>query len=580
MSWQNVLQFVGLIALLAITVPPLGRYMANVFGARADGSAPGDRVFLPMERLIYRICGVDAKKEQRWNVYAASMMAFSVLSALLLYAMLRLQGVLPFNPTDRVGMSPMGSFSAAASFLTNTNWQWYSGEVSVSHLTQMLGLAVHNFVSASVGLAIAIALIRGICRTGARNLGNFWVDLTRGIVRILVPLALVGAVVLVSQGVVQNFHGHTAVTTIDVTNKDANGNALTTQLIPGGPVASQEAIKELGTNGGGFYNANSAHPFENPNGFPNFMEIYLLLLIPLALVVTFGCLVRDKKQARLLLAVMAGILIAITSATMLMEQNGNSRLTSLSVDQSMSTAQSGGNMEGKEVRFGAVGSGMFAGPTTGTSTGAVNSMHDSFTPLGGMMPMVHMMLGEISPGGVGVGLSGVLVMALLAVFIAGLMVGRTPEYLGKKIQASEMKLVTLYILAMPFALLTFAAATVVVKSAVTYQAGPHGLSEVLYNYASTSNNNGSAFAYQGTGTQWYTVTQGISMLMGRFFTIIPALAIGGSLAAKPRVPATSGTMPTHNALFGVLLTGVVLIVAGLTFFPALALGPILEHLSL
>ncbi|MBP9053515.1 MAG: potassium-transporting ATPase subunit KdpA [Ilumatobacteraceae bacterium] len=580
MSWQNVLQFAALALLLAVTVPLLGRYIANVFGARADGSAPGDRFFNPIERVIYRIFGVDPKREQRWNVYAASMMAFTLLSLLSLYVLLRTQGSLPFNPTDRESLTPTGAFNAAVSFTTNTNWQWFSGEVSISHLTQMLGFAVHNFTSAAVGLAIVIALIRGITRSGSRNLGNFWVDLTRGIVRVLLPLALVGTVVLISQGVVQNFNGHTTATTIDATNTDADGNPATTQLIPGGPVASQEAIKELGTNGGGYYNANSSHPFENTNGFTDFMEIYMLLLIPLSLVVTFGCMVRDKRQSRLLIAVMAGILIVFAGVASLAEQNGNSKLTELQVDQSLSTTQSGGNMEGKEVRFGAAACGVFAASTTGTSTGAVNCMHDSFTAFGGMAPMLHMMLGEISPGGVGVGLSGVLIMALLSVFIAGLMVGRTPEYLGKKIQASEMKLVTLYILAMPFALLTFAAAAIVLRGATTYQAGPHGLSEVLYNYASTANNNGSAFAYQGTGTQWYTVSQGVSMLMGRFFTIIPVLAIGGSLAAKPKVPATSGTMPTHNPLFGFLLAGVIAIVAGLTFFPALALGPILEHLSL
>ncbi len=580
MSWQNFLQLCALIAALAVTVPPLGRYMANVFGARADGSAPGDRFFRPIERAIYRVVGIDERREQRWNVYAASMMAFTFVSLMVLYAVLRLQGSLPFNPTDRAGLSPMGAFNTAVSFVTNTNWQWYSGEVSISHLTQMVGLSVQNFVSAAVGIAIVVALIRGISRTGSRNLGNFWVDLTRATVRILLPLALVGTVVLISQGVVQNLNGYTAATTIDSTNVDSDGNALTEQLIPGGPVASQEAIKELGTNGGGYYNANSAHPFESPNGFTNFMENYMLLLIPLSLVFTFGYLVKDKRQTKLLLAVMAGILLAFAVFASFAEQSGNSQLTSLGADQSISATQSGGNMEGKEVRFGASACGVFAASTTGTSTGAVNCMHDSFTALGGAAPMLHMMFGEISPGGVGVGLSGILVLALLAVFIAGLMVGRTPEYLGKKIQAAEMKLVTLYILAMPFALLTFAAAAVVIKSATTYQPGPHGLSEVLYNYASSANNNGSAFAYQGTGTQWYTVTQGISMLMGRFFTIIPALVIGGSLAAKPKVPATSGTLPTHNALFGVLLVGVIVIVAGLTFFPALALGPILEHLSL
>ncbi len=345
-------------------------------------------------------------------------------------------------------------------------------------------------------------------------------------------------------------------------------------------MASQEAIKELGTNGGGFFNANSAHPFSNPNGITNILEIWALLLIPFSMVVAFGRLVRDKSQARVLIAVMATILIAFSAFAMFAEQNGNPNLTTAGADQSLSITQSGGNMEGKEVRIGAPGSGLFAGATTGTSTGAVNSMHDSYTPLGGLSPMLHMMFGEVSPGGVGVGLGGMLILALLAVFISGLMVGRTPEYLGKKIQAPEMKLVTLYILAMPFALLPFAAASVLLRSAATYQPGAHGLTEVLYNFASSANNNGSAFAYQGTGTQWYTTTQGISMLIGRFFTIIPALAIGGSLAAKPKVPATAGTMPTNNSLFGFLIVGVVVIVAGLTFFPALALGPILEHLSL
>ncbi len=574
MSWQNVVQALALVLLLAVTAPPLGRYIAAVFGSRADGTAPGDGLFNPIERVIYRIFGVDSKREQRWNVYALSVLAFTLVSLLGLYALLRLQGSLPFNPTDRAGLEPLGAFNAAISFVTNTNWQWFSGEVAISHLTQMLGFAVQNFVSAAVGLATVIALIRGITRTGTRSLGNFWVDLTRGVVRILLPLSLAAAVVLMSQGVVQNFNGHTVAATIDASS------GISEQLIPGGPVASQEAIKELGTNGGGFYNANSAHPFESTNGFTNFMEIFMLLLIPLALVVTFGVLVRDRRQSRMLLAVMAGILVLFTMTTILAEQTGNPRLSAINVDQSLSSIQSGGNMEGKEVRFGTNGCGLFAGPTTGTSTGAVSCMHDSFTPIGGLMPMLHMMLGEISPGGIGVGLSGVLVLALLSVFIAGLMVGRTPEYLGKKIQASEMKLVTLYILAMPFALLTFAAASVVLQSANTFQAGPHGLSEVLYNFASSANNNGSAFAYQGTGTQWYTVTQGISMLMGRFLVMIPVLAIAGSLATKPKVPATSGTMPTHNALFGALLAGVVFIVAGLTFFPALALGPILEHLSL
>jgi K+-transporting ATPase ATPase A chain len=577
MSWQDLLEIAVLVALLAVTVPVFGRYMADVFGARDDGTAPGDRFFGPIEQRLYRLCRVEARREQRWNVYATSMMAFTLVSILSIYALLRFQGALPFNPTDRDAVSPWGAWNVAISFVTNTDWQWYSGEVAMSHLTQMLGLAVQNFLSAAVGLAIVVAIIRGITRTRTRHLGNFWVDLVRATVRILVPLSLVFAVVLMSQGVVQNLHGNTVATVIDQ-SVQIDGRPVQ-QLIPGGPVASQEAIKQLGSNGGGFYNANSAHPFENPNGFTNLLETFSLLFLPLSLVFTFGRMVNDKRQTKVLLAVMLGFLVVMSAMSIFAEGNGNTAL-GRGVDQSVSATQSGGNMEGKDVRIGTTSCAVWAGATTGTSNGSVNCMHDSFTPIGGLSPMLHMMFGELSPGGVGVGLMGLLKNALLAVFIAGLMVGRTPEYLGKKIQASEMKLVTLYILAMPIALLGFAAASVMVKSANTFQAGTHGLSEVLYNMASAANNNGSAFAYMGTGTRWYTVTQGLAMLVGRFFLIIPALAVGASLAGKPRVPTTAGTLPTHNGLFGFLLAGVIVIVAGLTFFPALALGPILEHLSI
>jgi K+-transporting ATPase ATPase A chain len=580
MSWRDLLEIAVLVALLAITVPPLGRYIAAVYGSRDDGSAPGDRVFRPIERAIYRTLRVDPEREQRWTTYAASLLAFSMVSMLGLYALLRIQGHLPFNPTDRAGVPPTGAFNAAVSFVTNTNWQWYSGEVAMSHLSQMLGLAVQNFVSAGVGFAVIVAIVRGITRTGdrTRSLGNFWADLTRGTLRILVPMSFVFALVLASQGVVQNLSGGTSATFVDPAAASVAG--VDSQTIPGGPVASQLAIKQLGTNGGGFYNANSSHPFENPNGLTNLLELWSLTVIPFALVVAFGILVGDRRQARLVIGVMAGILVVMSAWTVMAETNGNPLLTEAGVDQSVSSLQSGGNMEGKEVRLGSTACALWAAGTTGTSNGSVNCMHDSMTPLGGMAPMVSMMLGEVSPGGIGVGLMGLLVNALLAVFIAGLMVGRTPEYLGKKIQAAEMKLVTLYILAMPAALLGFAAVAIVLHSAATFQPGTHGLSEVLYNYASASNNNGSAFAYQGTGTAWYTVSQGIAMLVGRFMLIIPALAIGGSLAAKPAVPMTSGTLPTHTPLFGALVTGVIVIVAGLTFFPALALGPILEHLSL
>jgi K+-transporting ATPase ATPase A chain len=455
MSWQSIIEVVVLIVLLAITVPPLGRYIAAVLGggkggAGLDAKAPGDRVFLPVERFIYKVCRVDAKREQRWNVYALALLAFSLVSILAVYLLQRVQGSLPLNPTDRAAVTPWGAWNTAISFVTNTNWQWYSGEVTMSHLTQILGLTVQNFVSASVGLAVAIAIIRGLIRSKTRNLGNFWVDLVRATVRIMIPLAMVFTVVLMSQGVIQNLHGNRAVATVDKTVTASDGSAITQQFIPGGPVASQEAIKQMGSNGGGFYNSNSAHPFENPNAISNMIELYLILLLPLALVVTFGVMVKDKRQSRLLLAVMVGLLVVFAGFSMFAEQNGNPALTKLGVDQSLSVSQSGGNMEGKEVRIGAAGCGLWSGATTGTSNGSVNCMHDSFTPLGGLSPMMHMMFGEVSPGGVGVGLMGMLHFALVAVFIAGLMVGRTPEYLGKKIQAAEMKLVVIYIWRCPW----------------------------------------------------------------------------------------------------------------------------------
>ena len=551
--------------------------MAAVYGSRSDGSAPGDRFFRPVENVIYRVLRVDPQREQRWNIYTISLLAFSVFSFLAVYALERFQGGLMFNPTNMPGVAPLGAFNAAVSFMTNTNWQWYSPELTMSHLTQMLGLAVQNFVSAAAGMAVVIAIIRGIVRRGRRTLGNFWVDLTRTTLRILLPLSFVVAILLSLGGVVQNFRGFTGATPLD-----GAVAADVTQSIPGGPVASQIAIKQLGTNGGGFFNTNSAHPFENSTSITNFIETWSILIIPLALVVTYGVLIGSKKQARVLLAVMVGIWIAFSVFAIVAESSGNPNLTALGVDQGASTELVGGNLEGKDVRFGPSSCGLWAASTTGTSNGSVNCMHDSFTPIGGMVPMAHMKLGEVSPGGVGVGLMGMLIYALLAVFIAGLMVGRTPEYLGKKIQAPEMKLVVLYLIAMPLVLLGFAAASVLLDSAAStiFNPGPHGLSEVLYNYASASNNNGSAFAGQGTGTDWYTVTQGIAMLVGRFFLIIPALAIGGSLVRKQRVPVTAGTFPTDSPLFGGLVAGAIFIVAGLTFFPALALGPIVEHLSM
>jgi len=570
MSAANWLQLVALVALLAATAPFLGRYIAKVYGD--DKRAPGDRVFQPIERAIYRACRVDPEREQRWTIYTFSLLAFSLVSFVVVYAFQRLQGHLPLNPTNVGGVVPHLSFNTAISFMTNTNWQSYAGESTMSHLTQMVALAVQNFVSAAAGMAVMAALIRGLARKQASTVGNFWVDLTRTVLRILVPLSFVFAVLFLSQGVIQNLHGFTHVHTIEGA----------TQSIPGGPVASQEAIKQVGTNGGGFFNVNSAHPFENSTPLNDFLELYAITLIPFALAFAFGHMVGDKRQGRAVFAIMFVIWLVMSLAAPALEGHGNSELDSLGVSQKVTATQSGGNMEGKEVRFGTDASGLWAASTSGTSNGSVNSMHDSFTPLGGMVPLSHIMLGELSPGGVGVGLNGMLIMVILAVFIAGLMVGRTPEYLGKKIQAAEMKLVVLYVLAMPLALLGFAAASVVLHSALHSldNPGPHGLSEILYAFASAANNNGSAFAGLTTATQWYDTTLGLAMLVGRFFLIIPVMAIAGSMARKKKVPVTAGTFPTHTPLFGGLVIGVTLIVAGLTFFPALALGPIVEHLSL
>jgi K+-transporting ATPase ATPase A chain len=570
MSIPNWVQFAVLIALLAITAPPLGIYIARVYGE--TGTAPGDRFFKPVERMLYRLCRVEPASEQRWTTYAFAVIAFSAVSFLLLYGLLRLQAVLPFNPTDMPAVTDHVAFNAAVSFMTNTNWQSYGGETTLSHLTQMTGLTVQNFVSAAVGMCVMAALIRGLARRRAQTLGNFWVDLTRTVLRILLPLSFVVALLLISQGVIQNLSGFTAAQTLEGA----------TQYIPGGPAASQVAIKQLGTNGGGFFNVNSAHPLENYTPLGNLIENWAILVVPFALAFTFGRMVGDRRQGFAVAAIMAIICFGMSVAAMSFEGNGNPRLDALGVSQTATADQSGGNLEGKEVRFGTAASGLWAASTTGTSNGSVNSMHDSYTPLGGMIPMSHMMLGEVSPGGVGVGLNGLLIMAILSVFIAGLMVGRTPEYLGKKIQATEMKLVTLYILAMPATLLAFAAASVLIPSALDSlnNTGPHGLSEILYAFASGSNNNGSAFAGLTASIWWYDVTIGLAMLIGRFFLIIPVLAIAGSMARKGTTPVTTASFPTHKPLFVGLVIGIVLIVGGLTFFPALALGPVVEQLSI
>jgi K+-transporting ATPase ATPase A chain len=583
MEVSGVVLLLAMVAAIFVSTPLLGRYMAKVFGG---GEAPGDRVFAPVERLIYRMLRVDEKREQRWTRYAMSLLAFSVVSVVFLYAIQRVQEHLPLNPSDAVGVPPALAWNTAVSFVTNTNWQNYSGESTMSHFTQMAGLTVQNFVSAAVGIAVAVALIRGLTRKGSATIGNFWVDLTRAVTRVLLPLSFVLALVLVSQGVIQNFNGFTEAKTVDssVAVEDSDGNtiAVDTQQIPGGPIASQEAIKELGNNGGGPYNANASHPFENPTGLTNFIEIWALLALPFALAYTFGVLAGDRRQGWVVFGVMFTVWFAVSLVAMGMEASGNPNLTAAGADQSVSAVQGGGNMEGKEVRFGSAACGLFAASTTGTSTGSVNCMHDSMTALGGGVVLLHILLGEVSPGGVGVGLNGLLILSLLSVFIAGLMVGRTPEFLGKKIQAPEMKLVVLYILVMPIVVLCFAGASAVIETALDSRLNPdaHGLSEILYGYASTGNNNGSAFGGLTGNTQWYNTTLGLATLAGRYLLIVPTLAIAGALARKRPVPVTAGTFPTNTPLFGGLVIGVTLIVAGLTFFPALALGPIVEHLSI
>ncbi len=571
MTAANYVQWGVLIVLIVVATPLLGRYMASVYGADGD-HAPGDRVFKPVERVMYRLTGVDEKREQRWQAYAFSLLAFSFISVIVLYVLQRVQSSLPLNPTDVPNVPQALSYNTAVSFVTNTNWQNYAPENTVSHLTQMVGLATQNFVSAAVGISVAIALVRGLTRRRAATIGNFWVDLTRTITRILIPLSIIFALIFVSQGMIQNLHGFTKGTTLEGA----------TQVIAGGPFASQEAIKELGTNGGGSLNANSAHPFENPNGFTNLLQIFLLLLIPFALTYTFGRFAKNQKQGWAIFAAMFILWFAGVAIAQGFETNGNPELTKAGATQTVSESQGGGNMEGKEVRFGSAGCGLFAGSTTGTSTGAVNCFHDSMTPGGGAVTLVNIMFGEVSPGGTGSGLYGMLVFAILSVFIAGLMVGRTPEYLGKKIQAPEMKLIVLYLVLMPLIVLAFAGAAVLLDTAKSsiFNPGPHGLSEVTYAYASAGNNNGSAFGGLAGNTDWYNTTLGIAMLAGRFLLIVPALAIAGGLARKQTVPASAGTFPTDTPLFAALLTGVVLIVVGLTFFPVVSLGPIVEQLGL
>jgi len=563
-------ELIALIVLLAVTAPLLGRYMAHVY---EGGPSRLDKVFGPVERLIYRACRIDPEREQRWNIYTLSVLAFSLVGVLLLYVIQRVQSNLVFNPTNMVNVAPALSFNTAVSFVTNTNWQSYGGENTLSHLTQMMGLTVQNFVSAAAGMAVLVALIRGLSRAGQRTIGNFWVDMIRTTLRILLPLAFVFAIVLLACGVIQNTHGFTTAHTV----------AGSTQQIPGGPVASQISIKQLGTNGGGFFNVNSAHPFEGGTKLGDFFELYAITLIPFALAFTFGRLIKDKRQGYAVVAVMAILWLGASIALPMIESGGNPKLDTGGVTQAVTATSPGGNMEGKEVRNGPVSSGLWSASTTGTSNGSVNAMHDSYTPLGGMVTLVNMKLGEISPGGVGVGLNGLLFLVILSVFIAGLMVGRTPEYLGKKIQAAEVKLVAIYILVMPAIVMIGVAISTFVRSVSNvslFNPGAHGFSELLYTFTSAANNNGSAFAGVTANTAYMNNALAIVMLFGRFFLIIPTLALAGSVVRKRHVPATVGTFPTDTPLFVVLVIGVAVIVAALAFLPALALGPIVEQLKI
>lgn len=559
-GWMQIALFAAII--IAVT-RPLGGFMTRIFNGEPTLITPLVR---PLERGFYRLAGVDERTEQHWLTYAVAMLVFNLAGTLLLYGLQRAQALLPLNPQGLAGVTPELAFNTAVSFVTNTNWQSYGGESTMGYLTQMAGLAVQNFLSAATGIALALALVRGFARKSARTIGNFWVDMTRATLYVLLPVSLIAAIFFVWQGVPQNFDAYTMATTVEGAQ----------QTIAQGPVASQLAIKMLGTNGGGFFNANSAHPFENPTALANLLQMVLIFAIGAALTNVFGRAVGDERQGWAILAAMGVLFLAGVALTYWAEAGGNPLFAGFHVDPAL------GNMEGKEVRFGTALSALFAVITTAASCGAVNAMHDSFMPLGGMVPMINMVLGEIIVGGVGAGLYGMLLMAIITLFVAGLMVGRTPEYVGKKLEAREIKLVVLSILAMPAMILILTAMAVILPAGLSgiQDAGPHGFSEVFYAYTSAAANNGSAFAGLTASNGWYTVTLGIAMFVGRFFIIVPMLAAAGSLAAKRSVPASAGTFPTTGGLFVGLLVGVILIVGGLTYFPALSLGPVVEHLML
>jgi K+-transporting ATPase ATPase A chain len=578
MGFLQVVLYFGVLTGAAL---PLGAFMARALTGERNFLSP---LLAPVERLIYKACGTHPDDQMDWRRYAVAVLLFSALGFLAAYALQRLQGVLPLNPQDLGAVSPDSSFNTAVSFVTNTNWQGYGGESTMSYLTQMLALTVQNFVSAATGIAVLIALIRGLVRKQADTVGNFWVDLTRSTLYVLMPLSIVLSLVLVSQGVVQNLQPAVDVPLVQATevvtpakdNEPEKREKVDKQQLPQGPAASQVAIKQLGTNGGGYFNVNSAHPYENPTPLSNFLEVLAILLIPAGLCFTFGRLVNDPRQGWAVYAAMSAILLALMFGVVAAEQSGNPQIAALGVDAAP------GNMEGKETRLGVATSAVWAAATTAASNGSVNSMHDSYTPLGGAVPMWLMQLGEVVLGGVGSGLYGMLVFAIIAVFIAGLMVGRTPEYLGKKIEAYEMKMASLVILIPPFVVLIGTAIAVVVEPGTSSMSNPgaHGFSQVLYAFSSAGNNNGSAFAGLSANTPFYNTALGIAMWLSRFWLVVPVLAIAGSLAAKKFVPPSSGTLPTHTPLFVGLLIGTVLLVGALTFVPALALGPIVEHLMM
>jgi K+-transporting ATPase ATPase A chain len=563
-GWLQILCFLG--ALFAVT-PLIGGYMAKVFSRQRTWLDP---IMRPLERLVYRATGVNEHHEMRWTEYAMALLLFSVVSLLVLYLMQRLQGLLPFNPQGFGGVAPDLAFNTAVSFTTNTNWQGYAGETTMSYFTQMAGLACHNFISAAVGIAVAIAFIRGIAQQEKETIGNFWVDMVRATLWVLLPIAIVGALFLVSQGVVQNLKPYDTVQTVEGAK----------QTIAQGPVASQEVIKQFGTNGGGFFNANSSHPYENPTPLSNWLAMFGIFFISSGLTYTLGTMTNSRRHGWAVWSAMAFLFLVGVTVAYWAEARGNSLLTKAGADQTVTAMSPGGNMEGKEVRFGIANTALFATATTDASCGAINGWHDSFTPLGGLVPLANMQLSEVVFGGVGAGMYGMLVYIILSVFIAGLMVGRTPEYLGKKIQAFEVQMAMLTVLIFSLLILTFTGISSVSPGFGTssiFNPGPHGLSEVLYAYSSAAANNGSAFGGISVNTLWYNTTLGLTMLFGRFFMIIPPLAIAGSLSRKKRIPESLGTFPVTTPLFTTLLVGVIVIVGALTFFPALSLGPIVEH---